>query len=75
MSLQEINKIVKENKKWTNLFERWDRTGIDPFEEKLVSFSIKKMNHEKLKTIAKMHHTSMSDIIDDLIEKHLSEKL
>ena len=68
MRLKEIKKIVKENKPWTDLFERWDRTGVDPFAEKLVSFSIRKENHIKLKKIAKSRGISMSDIIDDLIE-------
>ena len=66
---REIERIVKENKKWTDKLEKWDRTGIDPFAETLVSFSIKEENHQKLKRIAKARNESMSNIIDSLIEE------
>lgn len=66
-----IKKIIKENKKWTDRFAEWDRTGVDPFAEKLVSFSLKEKNHLKLKKIAHESGKSMSDIVDDLIEKYI----
>ena len=68
MLSKEIRRILKENKKWIDMFEKWDRTGIDPFSEKKVCFSIKDINHHKLKKIAKTQKISMSDIIDNLIE-------
>jgi len=70
MLSKDIKKVMKEDEKWTNLFERWDRTGIDPFAEKKVTLSIREENHVRLKDIARKRGKSMSDIVDNLIEKH-----
>ena len=72
LSMEDRNRIIaviKDNKMWTDRFAEWDETGIDPFVEKVVSFSIKEKNHIKLKRISQEKKESMSDIVDLLIEK------
>ena len=68
-SRKEIRKVIKENKEWTDVLAEWDKSGVDPFAEKLVSFSIKGKNHLKLKKIARKRKKSMSDVVDELIEE------
>ena len=64
----DIRRIMREDKDILEMFRLWDETGIDPFEEKVVSLSIRKANHEKLKSIASERGTSMSNIVDELVD-------
>ena len=64
----DILRIMREDKDILEMFRLWDETGIDPFEEKVVSLSIRKVNHEKLRSIASERKVSMSSIVDEFIE-------
>jgi hypothetical protein len=68
MSLQEIRRIMKENEKYANMLEEYDRTGKFPLEKIRRSFTLKRMSINKLKTLSKDSGKSMSEIIDALIE-------
>jgi len=69
MQLQEIKKIMKENEKYAHMLEEYDRTGIFPLDKIRRSFTIKQMSYKKLKNLSKKMHKSMSDILDEMIDK------
>ena len=69
MLSQEIRKIMKENNKYAKMLEEYDKTGIFPLDKIRRSFTIKQMNYQKLKKISKRTEKSMSDLLDEMIEK------
>ena len=71
MRSQEIKKIMKKYDKYAKMLEEYDRTGIFPLDKIRRSFTIKQMNYSKLKNISEKTGKSMSDMIDDLIDKKL----
>ena len=66
---REIRMIMKENDKYAKMLEEYDRTGEFPLEKIRRSFTLKRMSINKLKQMSKKRGKSMSDIIDDLINK------
>ena len=68
MLSQEIKRIMKENEKYANILEEYDKTGKFPLEKIRRSFTLKRMTINKLKKLSKNTGKSMSDIIDSLIE-------
>jgi len=66
---KDIEKIMKENEKYAQMLEYYDRTGQFPLHKIRRSFTLKEMNVAKLKGMSKKSGKSMSDILDELIEK------
>jgi len=64
----EIRRIMKENEKYTDMLEYYDRTGRFPLDKIRRSFTLKEMNTTKLKQLSKKTGKSMSDILDGLID-------
>ena len=69
MRWKEIERIMKENEKWLNMLEEYDRTGKLPLERVRRSFTLKRMNYDKLRRIARERNEKMSRILDRLIEE------
>ncbi len=69
MRWKEIERIMKEDEKWLNMLEEYDRTGKLPLERVRRSFTLKRTNYEKLRHIAKERKEKMSRILDRLIEE------
>ena len=67
----EIKKIAKKNERYTKMLEYFDSTGKLPSRKTRRSFTITKMDFDKLKDASKRRGRSMSDILDELIEYHL----
>jgi len=63
---------MKENEKYAEMLEEFDRTGNLPLEKILRSFTIRRSTFHSLKKQAKKTGKSMSDIIDEVVEKELS---
>lgn len=74
MRLREIEKIMKENERYTKMLEEFDRTGYLPIEKIRRSFTIKRSTFTALKNEAEKTGEPMSDIIDNLVEKNLKNK-
>jgi hypothetical protein len=72
MRLQEIERIMKENEKYARMLEDFDRTGNLPSEKIRRSFTIRRSTFLSLKNQSKKTGKSMSDIIDEVVEKELS---
>jgi len=71
MRLQEIKRIMKENKKYADMLEEYDRTGHLPIEKIRRSFTLKRMSYNKLKQASSVQGKPMSQILDEIIEKGL----
>lgn len=65
----ETERIMKENKKYAQMLEYYDRTGRSPFRKERKNFTLKEMNLDKLKKMSKKNSKSMSAILDELISK------
>ena len=70
---REIERIMKENEKYTRMLEEYDRTGKLPLEKVRRSFTLKRMTTDKLKRVSRKTGRSMSDIIDSVVENKLEE--
>ena len=71
MRLREIERIMKENEKYARMLEEFDRTGKLPTEKILRSFTIRRSTFQALKSQSKKTGKSMSDIIDEVVEREL----
>ncbi|MBL7160470.1 MAG: hypothetical protein ISS93_01300 [Candidatus Aenigmarchaeota archaeon] len=71
MRFSEIKKIMKENKKWLDMLEEYDRTGHLPTEKIRRSFTLKRMHFKKLKEASRKSGRSMSSLLEEMIEKGL----
>ncbi len=71
MRLKEIERIMRENKKYTDILEEYDRTGKFPLDKIRRSFTLKRMNFDKLKKTSDKKGESMSDLLDVLIDRNL----
>ena len=60
---------MKENERYAQMLEEYDRTGVFPLDKIRRSFTIKQMSYKKLKNLSKKMHKSMSDILDEMIDK------
>ena len=65
---RDIRRVMKDNKKYTDMLEYYDRTGRFPLEKIRRSFTLKEMNVAGLKQMSKKTGRSMSGILDELIE-------
>jgi RNA processing factor Prp31 len=69
----EIKRIMKENEKYANMLEEYDRTGEFPLDKVRRSFTLRKSTMKRLKQASKKTGKSMSSLIDGLAEKCLKE--
>ena len=69
MLSREIERIIRENKKFTDMLEEYDRTGKFPLDKIRRSFTIRRITINKLKGMSRQSGKSMSDIIDKLVEE------
>jgi len=73
MLSQEIRRIMKENEKYANMLEEYDRTGEFPLDKVRRSFTLRKMTMSKLRRTSEKTGKSMSAIIDNVVDKCLKE--
>jgi hypothetical protein len=73
MLSQEIRRIMKENEKYANMLEEYDRTGEFPLDKVRRSFTLRRMTIKKLKRVSEKTGKSMSAIIDNVIDNCLKE--
>ena len=73
MLSQEIRRIMKENEKYANMLEEYDRTGEFPLDKVRRSFTLRKMTMNKLRRTSEKTGKSMSAIIDNVVDKCLKE--
>jgi len=71
---REIRRIMKENEKFTDMLEYYDRTGKQPWRKIRRSFTLRRMTVEKLAETSRRTGVSMSDIIDQLVDVNIAEK-
>jgi hypothetical protein len=65
---------MKENRRYLEMLEYYDRTGKLPLKKERRSFTLKEINISRLSEFSKKTGMSMSDILDSFIEKNLAEK-
>ena len=73
MPLQDVERIIKKNKKYFDMLEEYDRTRRLPIEKMRRSFTLKRMTINKLKTISRETGISMSKLIDILVDTKLDK--
>jgi len=73
MLSRDIKKIMKENEKYAQMLEEYDKTGKFPLEKIRRSFTLKRMTVNKLKNVSKKTGKSMSDILDELVGTSLKQ--
>ena len=73
MLSQELRRIVKENEKYANMLEEYDRTGEFPLDKVRRSFTLRKMTMNKLKKVSEKTGKSMSGLIDKAVDECLKE--
>jgi hypothetical protein len=71
MKWKEIERIMKENEKYAQMLEEFDRTGVLAIDKIRRSFTIRNSTFSALKKQSKATGKSMSGIIDELVEKCL----
>jgi len=64
---------MKEDRKFTDMLEEYDRTGEFPLDKVRRSFTLRKMTMNKLKKVSRKTGKSMSAIIDSVVENCLKE--
>ena len=69
MLSRDIRRIMKENEKYAKLLEYYDKTGRLPLKKSRRNFTIKEITFHRLKKASKKTGKSMSDILDELVEK------
>lgn len=69
MLSQGIRKIMKENEKYTDMLEYYDKTRVLPIKKIRRSFTIKQMNYRKLKELSNRTGKSMSKLLDKMIDR------
>ncbi|MCX6817586.1 MAG: hypothetical protein NTU57_01890 [Candidatus Aenigmarchaeota archaeon] len=72
MQWKAIERIMKENDKYAQMLEEFDRTGVLSIDKIRRSFTIKNSTFSALKSRSKATGRPMSDIIDGLVEKSSS---
>jgi hypothetical protein len=73
MLSQELRRIMKENEKYANMLEEYDRTGEFPLDKVRRSFTLRKMTMRKLKAVSRKTGKSMSSLIDKVVDECLKE--
>ena len=64
---------MKENEKYANMLEEYDRTGEFPLDKVRRSFTLRKATMSRLKAASKKQGKSMSSLIDGMAERCLKE--
>ncbi len=64
-----VERFLKENKKWFDMLEEYDRTGIWPLERKRVDLTLSRRTIAKLRARAKAEGKSVSRVVDELTEQ------
>ncbi|MBI4021287.1 MAG: ribbon-helix-helix domain-containing protein [Candidatus Aenigmarchaeota archaeon] len=62
---------MKENQKYLDMLEEYDRTGHLPIEKMRRSFTLKRVSYQRLKDASRKTRKPMSTLLDELIEKEL----
>lgn len=75
MLWKEIERIMKENEKYAQMLEEFDRTGILAIGKIRRSFTIRNSTFAALKCQSKATGRPMSDIIDQLVCKYLPVRI
>lgn len=65
---RDIRRIMKENQRYADMLEYYDRTGRLPLRKVRRSFTLKDINFSHLKELSRKTGKSMSGILDELIE-------
>ncbi len=65
----ELRRIVKENEKYANMLEEYDRTGEFPLDKVRRSFTLRKATMSRLKAASKRTGKSMSSLIDKVVDE------
>ena len=68
MLSQETRRIMRENKRYADMLEEFDRTGKLPLEKVRRSFTLKRATMKKLRKISRKSGKSMSGMIEALVE-------
>jgi hypothetical protein len=71
MLSRDLRRIMKDNEKYANMLEEYDRTGVFPLDKVRRSFTLRKATMKKLKETSKKTGKSMSALIDGMAEKCL----
>lgn len=71
---REIRRIMKENERYAEMLEYYDRTGRFPLGKIRRSFTLKEMNFSRLKEMSKESGKNMSEILDGLTERYLTKE-
>ncbi|MBM3309415.1 MAG: ribbon-helix-helix domain-containing protein [Candidatus Altiarchaeales archaeon] len=69
MLSKEIRKLLKENEKYNNMFERYDQTRKLDLDKVRRSFTIRESSYRRLKELSESTGKSMSSLLDRMIEK------
>lgn len=70
MRSNEIQKILKENKKYFDLLENYDKTKELPFQRKRIDVTLSVASINKLKEMRKKTGRPISRIIEDCINRN-----
>jgi len=68
MLSKDVERLMKENEKYTQILEEYDQTGVFPLEKIRRSFTLKQRTVRKLRKLSKQSGKNMSEFIDFLIE-------
>ena len=64
-----VERVLRENKKWFEMLEEYDRTGVWPLERKRVDLTPSRRTIKKLRARAAAKGTSVSRVVDELVEQ------
>jgi|TARA_Y100000034_G_scaffold88708_1_gene106483 hypothetical protein len=68
MLSKDVERLIKENEKYTQILEEYDQTGVFPLKKIRRSFTLKHRTVRKLRELSKQSGKNMSEFIDFLIE-------
>ena len=72
MQWKEVEKIIRENGKYTKMLEYYDRTGRMPARKVPKTFTLQQSSFDRLRTESARTGKNMSRLLDEMIEKELS---
>ncbi|HLD78194.1 MAG TPA: hypothetical protein VJB16_04155 [archaeon] len=64
-----VERVLRENKKWFEMLEEYDRTGVWPLERKRVDLTLSRRTIAKLRAKAAAEGKSVSRVVDELVER------
>jgi len=68
MLSMDVERLMKENEKYTHMLAEYDETGVFPLKKIRRSFTLKQGTVRKLRELAKQSGKNMSEFIDFLID-------